>query len=90
MKNIKDIIGFLIFGLLVALALWFGAMLLLFIFITSILLTTFIVLRGYYLRWRYKDSFVKTSKINTQETEATNIIKNTIIDVEYQDISDKK
>ena len=43
----------------------------------------YIILRSYYLRWRYKDGFIQPSKTNIQET------KTTIIDVEYHDISDK-
>lgn len=90
MKNIKDIIGFLIFGLFVALALWFGAVLILFVFIISVLFTIFIVLRVYYLRWRYKEMFIKPPETSMQENKTTIIAKNTIIDVEYHDISDKK
>lgn len=85
MKEIKDIIGFLIFGLVVAVALWFGAMLMLFIFGASVLLAIFITLRTYYLRWRYKGAFMKPTQSNNNPE-----IKATIIDVEYHDISDKK
>lgn len=83
----KDIffsfLGFLLFGAFIVVALWFSAALILFILIISAFLAMYIILRSYYLRWRYKDGFIQPSKTNIQET------KTTIIDVEYHDISDK-
>ncbi len=85
--GMKDIIlslfGFLLFGAFIAVALWFSAALIIFVFISSAFLAMYIVLRAYYLRWRYKDSFTPTPTTNIQETKAT------IIDVEYHDVSDK-
>ncbi len=83
----KDIIfsllGFLLFGAFIVIALWFSAALIIFVFISSAFLAMYIILRGYYLRWRYKDSFVQPPNTSIKET------KTTIIDVEYHDVSDK-
>lgn len=83
----KDIIfsflGFLLFGVFIAVALWFSAALILFIFIISAFLAMYIVLRAYYLRWRYKDSFSPPPTTSIREENTT------IVDVEYHDVSDK-
>jgi Flp pilus assembly protein TadB len=83
----KDIIfsflGFLLFGVLLAVALWFSVALILLVFISSAFLAVFILLRTYYLRWRYKDSFT------AQPENFSKVTKNTIVDVEYHNISDK-
>lgn len=67
-------VGFLIF------ALWFGAALLIIMLVSGSFIALFIVLRGYYLHWRYGKTLPNTSNIKTTTT---------IIDVEYKDISDK-
>jgi|GEM_PF-3366169 len=74
-------IGFVIF------ALWFGAALMVIFFVSGVFLALFLVLRGYYLNWRYgKTEIGKAARKNTtRHTETTT----TIIDVEYKDISDK-
>ena len=86
--NINDIfssiIGFLVLAMFIAFAIWFGAALILFVFISSAILTVFIVLRSYYLRWRYNNTPAKTPESAINET------KTTIIDVEYSEIKNPK
>ena len=82
MKDIIfSILGFLVLGVFAAVALWFGAALILFVFISAAFLAVVALLRVQYLRWRYKDSFAKQSQTIVEENKAT------IIDVEYKEVS---
>lgn len=77
------VVGFLVFGIFIAFALWFGVAVILFVFVSSVLLALFIVIRSYYLRWRFNNAPLKPTKSPIKEAETT------IIDVEYHDISEK-
>jgi O-antigen/teichoic acid export membrane protein len=71
-------VGFLIF------ALWFGAALIVVMLVSGVFLALFVVVRGYYLNWRYgKSNFSPTTTAQHTQTQTT------IIDVEYKDVSDK-
>lgn len=87
----KDIIvslfSFLFIAAFIGFAIWFGAALLVFIFISSFFLAAFIFLRGYYLRWKYKDSYGKNfSDAVRAHEEKIHDVKTTIIDVEYSEV----
>ncbi len=84
------VIGFIVLMLFIGFALWFGAALLVLVFISAALLPLFLVLQGYYMRWRYKKVFNPTDPGNfTNKTTVTEhkIGDTTIIDVEYEEIS---
>lgn len=82
---ILSIIGFFMFAIMVAVALWFGAALLLFVVVSSFFLSTFIILRGYYLRWKYHNSPAPQPPENPNQVGHT-----TIIDVEYTEVKNPK
>jgi membrane protein insertase Oxa1/YidC/SpoIIIJ len=86
MDIIFSIIGFIILAAFIAFALWFGAAIILFVFVSSIFLAVFIVLRSYYLRMRYGKSAMKNPKNDSIFPVES---KTTIIDVEFHDVSDK-
>ncbi len=86
MDIIFSIIGFVILAAFIGLALWFGAIIILVVFISSAFLAVFIVLRSYYLRMRYGS---KMSEKPGNENRFINEPKATIIDVEFHDVSDK-
>lgn len=87
MKDIiLSIIGFFVFATFLVVAIWFTAFLLLFVFASSFFFAAYILLRGYYLRWKYGNSFSEKPPENSSQVGQST----TIIDVEYTDISDKK
>ena len=87
--------GFIVFVIFLGFALWMGAVLITIVVISSILLLITLKFKIFYYRWRNKGIFNPTDPMNavyTQTTTTTRTTKsgdNTIIDVEYQEISDK-
>jgi len=70
-------------------AIWLGAAMLVIFFVSGIFLAIFLVLRGYYLNWKYRDGVQvqKTTKTSAFDNNSgTNHHETTIIDVEYKDL----
>ncbi len=79
------LISLMVFAVFIAFALWFGAALLVVIFISGAFFAVYFVLRGYYLRWKYGNMMNSHPQNQYSET----VTKTTIIDAEYKDISEK-
>ncbi|MEZ5691553.1 MAG: hypothetical protein R3D71_07805 [Rickettsiales bacterium] len=91
MQILQSIIGIITLAAFLAIAIWFGAAILIFIFISSLLLTAYIILRNYYIRWKYQgdinENFTQRSNNGTSGKKIGEA-EGKIVDVEYQDISD--
>jgi len=87
MDIIFSLIGFIILACFIAFALWFGAAIILLVFISSLFLAVFIVLRSYYLRMRYGN--YSPSEKPKHDGVFPGDQKATIIDAEFHDVSDK-
>lgn len=85
---IISIIGFFVFGAMLVVAIWFSAFLLLFVFAASFFLAAYIYLRGYYLRWKYGNSFAAKPAENANPNQVGQ--STTIIDVEYTEVKNPK
>jgi len=78
-----------IFVAFLGFAIWVGVAMLVIFFVGGIVLAIFLVLRGYYLSWKYKDGVQvqKTTKTSTFDNNSdTTHHETTIIDVEYKDL----
>lgn len=84
-KNVIELffalVSLVVFGTLFAFALWFGATMLVLFIISGALVALYVVLRGYYLNWKYGNSLGKSDIFRDTTTTTT------IIDVEYNDVS---
>lgn len=91
MKDLAlSIIGFFIFATFLVVAIWFSAFLLLFVFAASFFLATYIYLRGYYLRWKFQNSYASQSQ-PPESMNPNQVGQNaTIIDVEYTEVKNPK
>jgi predicted membrane protein len=85
---VLSIIGFFVFATFLVVAIWFSAFLLLFVFAASFFFATYIFLRGYYLRWKYGNSFGEKPPENSNSNQVGQ--NTTIIDVEYTEVKNPK
>lgn len=81
------IFSLFIFIAFLGFAIWLGAAMLVIFFVSGIFLAIFLILRGYYLNWKYRDGVQvqETSKTTTRNSGTTHH-ETTIIDVEYKDL----
>lgn len=88
MNTLTSILALFITAGFIVFFFYFGLIFLAIAFGSFIFLWMVIMIRIWWLRLRYGDSFIR----KTEKTSSGNDIihKTTIIDVEYQDVSDKK
>jgi len=91
MQNLMNILGAIFSLMLLAVAIWFGAVIFIALLCFMAVLFVYITARAYYLRWKYgantSTTIYETHIINERGNE---IGKTTIIDAEYKDITENK